>query len=146
MKRRSDCPISFGLDLLGDKWTLLIMRDLLLFDCHYYGDLVKYEGIATNIRADRLQRLESAGVITRTPEGARVRYDATEKGRALIPVITELMLWGIRYDDSTPVSDEFRNRIPDNRGRFAEDIEVAARNGEFVDYRRREMGVGKRDE
>lgn len=142
-KRRSSCPISFGLDVLGDKWTLLILRDMLLFGQQYFGEFARYEGIATNILTDRLQRLEGAGMITREPEGARVRYAPTNKGAALAPVLTELMLWGIRFDNQTPVVDAFRDRIAEERDSLSREINASINDGEFEAYRARNMGVGK---
>ncbi len=102
-KKRSDCPISCSLDLLGDKWSLLIIRDLILKLKCTYGDFVKSpEGIATNILASRLQALEESGFIEKLehPESkAKVLYRLTEKGVDLVPVILEIQLWADKYFD-----------------------------------------------
>ncbi len=102
IQHRSDCPISFSLDYLGDKWVLLILRDLIFTDKRSYGDfLTSDEKIATNILADRLKLLEANGFITSTvsPEKKnKFIYSLTEKGIDLIPVIVELMIWGSKYD------------------------------------------------
>lgn len=99
---RSDCPISFSLDYLGDKWTLLILRDLMFTEKSTYGEfLTSQEKIATNILADRLKVLEANGFITSTvsPEKRnKFIYRLTEKGIDLLPVIAELMIWGSKYD------------------------------------------------
>jgi len=99
---RSDCPIGYSLDYLGDKWVLLILRDLIFTNKSSYGDfLTSDEKIATNILADRLKLLEANGFIKSTvsPEKKnKFIYSLTEKGIDLIPVIVELMIWGSKYD------------------------------------------------
>ncbi|TWR24979.1 helix-turn-helix transcriptional regulator [Mucilaginibacter achroorhodeus] len=99
---RSDCPISFSLDYLGDKWTLLILRDLMFTEKSTYGEfLTSQEKIATNILADRLRVLETNGFITSnvSPEKKnKFIYSLTEKGIDLVPVIAEFMIWGSKYD------------------------------------------------
>jgi DNA-binding HxlR family transcriptional regulator len=99
--KRSTCPISSSLDLLGDKWSLLVMRDLLFRDkAHYREFLASEERIATNILADRLERLEAAGLIEKSgghPRSGKQTYVATEKGQDLIPLLLEMMLWGARH-------------------------------------------------
>ena len=100
--RRSTCPISSALDVLGDKWTLLVMRDLLLVGKRHYREfLASEERIATNVLADRLARLESCGIIEKTtddPRSGKQTYHPTDKGRDLIPVLLELMSWSDRHD------------------------------------------------
>jgi DNA-binding HxlR family transcriptional regulator len=99
---RSDCPISAALDLFGDKWSLLVMRDLLFRNkSHYREFLASEEGIATNILADRLARLEAAGLIERTGDDRRSgkqAYLPTEKGAELIPVLLQMMLWSAKHN------------------------------------------------
>lgn len=101
-RRRSDCPISSALDLLGDKWSLLIMRDVLLRGkSHYREFLAAEEGIATNILSDRLTSLETAGLIERTghdPRSGKQEYHATAKGKDLIPLLLEMMAWSAAHD------------------------------------------------
>jgi DNA-binding HxlR family transcriptional regulator len=104
-QRRSDCPISYALDLFGDKWSLLVMRDILFREkAHYREFLASEERIATNILADRLARLEAAGLISKTdedPRSGKQAYVVTRKGQDLIPVLLEMMLWSARYDPHT---------------------------------------------
>ena len=98
--RRSRCPISGALDLLGDKWTLLLVRDLLLGKGTYSEFQQSPEGIPTNILADRLKRLQATGIIDREPyqeKPVRYRYRLTEKGRDLLPVINALIDWSERH-------------------------------------------------
>jgi DNA-binding HxlR family transcriptional regulator len=99
--RRSECPIAGALDLLGDRWTLLVMRDLLFYDKHRFADFLSSpEGIATNILAERLDRLERGGLIERRRYHAhppREEYYVTARGHDLIPVLRELIGWGKRH-------------------------------------------------
>ena len=110
IEKRSDCPISYTLDILGDKWTLLILRDLVFTDKRYYKDFLSAgEGIATNVLSDRLKMLESFGIVaSRQDEEIRTRkiYALTEKGKALVPLLVELWIWGARYDPASSVSEE----------------------------------------
>ena len=103
--KRSACPIANVLDLVGDRWSLLIVRDMLLFDKHRYGNfLAADEGITTNILADRLKRLEVHGIIEKTPyqyNPVRHDYYLTEKGRALKPLVMEMVSWGLKYIPGT---------------------------------------------
>jgi DNA-binding HxlR family transcriptional regulator len=96
-QRRSECPISYCLDFFGDKWSLLIIRDMILDDKTTFGDFLNSdESIATNILTDRLRMLEANEFIYKYPvEGkARVGYCLTEKGISLIPIVIEMALWG----------------------------------------------------
>lgn len=97
IKKRSDCPISQTLDVLGDKWTLLIIRDMMFDKKSTYGDFLKSaEGIATNILASRLQILEENNLIVKLehPESkAKFLYKLTEKAIDLLPIIVEIHLW-----------------------------------------------------
>ena len=100
-KKRSDCPISSSLDIFGDKWSLLIIRDLMDAKECTYGDFLKSpEGIATNILATRLQNLEENKLIEKLehPDSkAKVLYKLTRKGIDLVPVMIELSLWAEKY-------------------------------------------------
>ena len=120
--RRSDSPISCSLDPLGDKWSLLIVRDIVMLGKHYFKEfLASVEGIATNILTDRLNRLEGSGIISKQPDPENRRqivYTLTEKGVALIPVLVELMSWGKIYAGTTSVDrDEVRKIQQDTRYR-----------------------------
>ena len=103
--KRSTCPIANVLDLVGDKWSLLIVRDMLIHDKHRYGDfLASSEGITTNILADRLKKLEAYGLLEKTPyqhNPVRHEYYLTEKGQALRPMIMEMVNWGLTYIPGT---------------------------------------------
>ena len=98
---RSLCPIANTLDLLGDKWTLLVVRDLLFFDKHRFGDFAgSPEGIPTNILAERLRRLEEAGIVVKVPYSAhpqRFEYHLTAKGADLHPILFAMVQWAGRH-------------------------------------------------
>lgn len=100
--RRSGCPISIALEMLGDAWSLLIVRDLMFKDRRTYNDLLGGgEGIASNILADRLRKLEDAGIVEkrRDPTDARrFVYRLTKKGIDLAPVLVELVIWSARHE------------------------------------------------
>jgi DNA-binding HxlR family transcriptional regulator len=100
--RRSGCPLNASVEMLGDRWSLLILRDMMLRGFRYYKDFLKsYEGIATNILADRLRRLEGYGIIAaeRDPsDGRKLIYSLTAKGIDLAPVLTEMVLWAAAHE------------------------------------------------
>jgi DNA-binding HxlR family transcriptional regulator len=103
-KRRSGCPVSISLEIFGDRWSLLIIRDLMVRRFRTFKEFQRSgEGIATNILADRLQKLAAAGIITAEAEQAdrrRVNYRLTEKGIDLAPVVLELLIWGARHEET----------------------------------------------
>lgn len=99
---RSGCPISIALELFGDPWSLLIVRDLMFKGIDTFGGFQQAgEGIATNILSDRLERLEQTGILTKArdrADGRRFVYRLTEKGIALAPVLVELVLWSAEFE------------------------------------------------
>jgi DNA-binding HxlR family transcriptional regulator len=114
-QRRSDCPVNFALEVFGDAWTLLIIRDLMFKDRSRYTDFLRAgEGIATNVLADRLARLEEDGIIEsdagpgRGPGG---RYRLTPKGADLLPILLEIIAWSARYDPRTAADRAFVRRF-----------------------------------
>ncbi len=102
IKQRSDCPISFSLDILGDKWTLLILRDMIFNGKTAYGEFLQSrEKIATNILADRLSILYNQGLIDKrvgTDKKSKFLYSLTKKGIELLPTIMELTIWGAKFN------------------------------------------------
>lgn len=108
-RKRSDCPIHYGLQTFGDAWTLLIVRDLVFMGKTTYTDFLRSEeGIATNILADRLSRLEDDGVVSKERSG---RYLLTAKGMDLLPVLLEIMRWSARHDPKTAAPPDFVRRL-----------------------------------
>jgi DNA-binding HxlR family transcriptional regulator len=96
---RSPCPIAGSLDLIGDRWTLLVIRDLFWGKVRYGEFQASPEGIPTNILAERLSRLEAAGIVTRKAyqdNPPRFEYALTRKGKELAPVLSSLVAWGKR--------------------------------------------------
>ncbi len=124
---RSDCPISFALDFLGDKWSLLVMRDLIFDKKKFYKEFLQSkEGIATNILSDRLKKLENAGMITsKVYEKLKTQkeYSLTQKGIDLVPVLVEIILWSYKYDKSLAVTPEFIEKATRNRVQVIETIQ-----------------------
>ena len=118
-KRRSSCPVSFILDRLGDKWSLLIVRDLMFRGMQTYGDFLNSgDGIATNVLADRLKCLEAEGIIEkhRDPDNRRrYLYSLTGKGLDLTPVLLEMIRWGARYDADTGTPALLLERLENDR-------------------------------
>lgn len=102
--RRSGCPVSVALEVFGDTWSLLIVRDLMVRGYQTFKEFHEAgEGMATNILADRLQKLETAGIIVSErgeKDGRRVNYRLTEKGIDLAPALLELLIWGARYEET----------------------------------------------
>jgi len=104
-QRRSDCPINFALEVFGDPWSLLIIRDIVYFGKSTYGEfLASEEGMATNILANRLAQLEQQGVLVKKvseKDKRKEEYVLTEKGLDLIPVLVEMANWSAEYDPHT---------------------------------------------
>ena len=102
--RRSGCPISISLELFGDRWSLLVVRDLMFKGLRTFKEFAAAgEGIATNVLADRLERLEAAGIIRRDADPSdarRVLYRLSDKGFALAPVLVEMVIWAAKYEDT----------------------------------------------
>lgn len=110
-KPRSSCPINFGLEIFGDKWTLLILRDMLMVGKKTFKEFqASDEGIASNILTDRLQRLEHCGLILQKPspsDGRQIHYQMTEAGKRLLPVLVEMSYWGATHDPKTGAPKSF---------------------------------------
>jgi len=100
--RRSGCPLNASVEMLGDRWSLLIIRDMMLLGSRTYNEFLhSYEGIATNILADRLRKLEAHRIITAKPDpsdGRKLIYVLTAKGIDLAPVLTEMVLWAAAHE------------------------------------------------
>ncbi|XOV66140.1 MAG: winged helix-turn-helix transcriptional regulator [Fluviicola sp.] len=122
---RSDCPVSYALDFFGDKWTLIVVRDLIQGKQFYKDFQSSQEGIATNILSDRLKKLEKMGLIEwKVFEKLKTKkeYSLTEKGKDLIPVLIELIVWSNKHQDGLAVSDYFIKRAKEDREGLIETI------------------------
>lgn len=123
---RSSCPISSALELIGDKWTLVVLRDLIFARKRYFQELLDSpEKIASNILAARLKQLEAAGMVTRKADpdhGRRVVYAPTAKGLDLLPVLVELIRWGMAHNPKTAAPPEVARRIKHDRDAFIAEV------------------------
>ncbi len=103
-KRRSGCPLNASVEMLGDRWSLLILRDMMLRGFSTFKEfLSSYEGIATNILSDRLKRLIAHGIISTKEDpsdGRKLIYILTPKGLDLAPVLTEMVLWAAKHEET----------------------------------------------
>jgi len=127
--KRSHCPIVFALDIFGDRWSLVVLRDLLFKGkCHYNEFLASEESISTNILSERLVRLENEGLITKTRHAANRRefiYAPTRKGMDLLPAILEICCWSAKYDPKTAAPPALMRRIQKDREGFIHEIEAS---------------------
>ncbi|MBT5659142.1 MAG: helix-turn-helix transcriptional regulator [Rhodospirillaceae bacterium] len=118
-KRHTCCPVTIALDTFGDRWSLLVIRDLMCKGRATYGEFLESgEGIATNVLANRLKDLESANIIqkSRDPENRRrYLYRLTEKGCDLIPIILEMIGWSAKHDPQTVMEKKTLKRIKNDR-------------------------------
>jgi DNA-binding HxlR family transcriptional regulator len=103
-KRRSGCPLNASVEMLGDRWSLLVVRDMMIRGFQTYKEFLESdERIATNILADRLRKLEAHGIISAQPDaadGRKVAYLLTSKGVDLAPVLVEMVLWAARHEET----------------------------------------------
>lgn len=111
-ERRSDCPIACTLDLIGDRWTLLIIRDMLFLGKQRFEEFLESpEGISTNILTSRLKTLEQLGLVEKQPysnHSRRMNYQLTERGRSLRPVLKAMIRWGLENIPETGVPQAHR--------------------------------------
>lgn len=121
-KKRSDCPVSCSLDIWGDKWSLLIVRDLMFAKQCTYGDFLKSdEKIATNILASRLQSLEENDIISKSEHPnskAKVLYQLTPKGIDLLPLMIEINLWAEKYFDLPAERKKMLKEVKKDKNKF----------------------------
>ncbi|MGA7633229.1 MAG: helix-turn-helix domain-containing protein [Terriglobales bacterium] len=122
--RRSECPLNASVEMLGDRWSLLIVRDMMLRGFRSYKEFLEcYEGIATNILADRLHKLIANGIITAAPDpsdGRKLIYSLTAKGIDLAPVLTEMVLWAAAHEDTG--NQALVCQMQNDRGKFLDAI------------------------
>jgi len=105
---RSDCPIAATLDIIGDRWTLLVLRDMLLGGKSHFSEFAQDESIATNVLTDRLNTLVDQEIIERIPDpddGRKYIYRPLPPAIELLPVIAELVAWGLKYSSVDPPAD-----------------------------------------
>ncbi|MFO7546518.1 MAG: helix-turn-helix domain-containing protein [Trueperaceae bacterium] len=149
------CPVSRALDVLGDRWTLLIVRDLL-HDVHHFNELARgLPRLSRGLLAKRLRHLEGHGIVRRSGSGTRVSYQATEAGQELRPLIHELVRWGARWVLGPPTAEELdpvllmwwmrrrvtRDRLPDARQVAQFDFEEAIDRSFWLVMERSDVSV-----
>jgi len=126
MTRRSDCPISNVLDHVGDKWSLLILRDLMFFDKNTYSELQNsVERMATNILSSRLERLEKDGLITKQTDAKDKRrkvYRVTRAGIDMLPILLEMIAWSCKHEPETNTYPEFYAALQKGREELIHDL------------------------
>lgn len=126
LKRRSDCAINYVLELFGDRWTFLIVRDLMFQGKHRYGEFLQSEeGIATNILADRLALLEGQRIVVKSIDpshASKLIYKLTDKGIDLLPMLLEYIAWSAKYDRESGVDMKFVKRIRKDKQAVIEEI------------------------
>lgn len=123
LARRSACPLNVSLEIFGDRWSLLIVRDLMFRDSIAYKDFLdSEERIATNILAERLRRLEANGVIEKranADDARKIDYRLTAKGVDLSPVLIEMIVWAARYEETAAPPAVIREMTRDREGFIA---------------------------
>lgn len=135
-KGLSGCPIDYALEIFGDRWSLLVIRDLLVRGKRHFRELMAAdEGIASNILAARLKKLQDWGLLARRRDPGNLRqvvYELTEKGMDLAPVLVEIAIWSAKYDAHTAVSQSFIRRARRNHAALAKETVAAFRQRRFV--------------
>jgi DNA-binding HxlR family transcriptional regulator len=125
-RRKSDCPINFALEIFGDRWTFLIVRDLMFKGKHYYGEFLQSEEkIATNILADRLSLLEKSGIVIKSSDQShkqKVIYRLSQKGIDLLPILVDVIMWSAKYDKSSAVDVRFVRSVKRDREGLIKEI------------------------
>ena len=132
---RSHCAVNYGVEIFGDRWSLLIIRDIVFAGKKTYGEFLKSEErIATNVLASRLAFLEEQGILSKAPstdDGRKDFYTLTEKGLDLIPIVLNIVLWSAQYDAKSYVrgQKEFVARIRQHPVQVSEEVKALVRNG-----------------
>lgn len=124
---RSVCPVSFALDYFGDKWTLLILRDMMFYQKASYSEFLNSsEKIASNILTDRLNLLYSEGFLIKTispSNKSKFIYGLSDKGIALVPVMVELLIWGATFNNFASGPEELLDKIKKNKPKFIQEVQ-----------------------
>ncbi len=125
-RRETGCPVAFSLDVFGDRWTLLIIREMMIAGKNTYSDFLEAEeAIATNILIDRLKLLEAEGIVKkeRDPENRRsFIYHLTEKGEDLAPILVEMITWAGKYDQRDIAQKQMVKLANANKAGFEEKL------------------------
>ncbi|MBW8244778.1 helix-turn-helix transcriptional regulator [Muricauda oceani] len=119
MKMKSHCPINYSLEHFGDRWSLLIIRDLMFNGKRHYNEFLESgEKISTSVLGDRLKHLEETGIISKEIDSvkkSRIRYSLTEKGISMLPIMLDMVMWGGLYDSESDVNNVFLTQVNNER-------------------------------
>lgn len=119
MKMRSHCPTNFAVEHFGDKWSLLIIRDLMFKQKRHYNSFFESdEKVSTSVLGDRLKTLEASGIITKGADESkksRIKYSLTQKGIDMLPFMVDMIVWSGTYDVETEAPQDFLNEATNNR-------------------------------
>ena len=136
LDRKSDCAINYSLEILGDAWSLLIIRDMISFGKKTYGEFLSSdERIGTSVLARKLAHLERQGIIykqTSATDKRKEEYYLTDKGIALVPILNELALWGATYDSHTGANIKIINKYQSDRQGVIARTQQVLRKGDAV--------------
>ena len=131
-KNWAGCPVRFGMSQFGDKWSFLIIRDLMFKGRKYYNEFLEAgEGISTNILATRLADLEDNGIVTKrqdTIKRSKYVYTLTEKGIALMPMMLAMIDWAEKYDGQSEVPPEFIKKLRENPVKLQQELLAQLQN------------------
>ncbi|HLF63866.1 MAG TPA: helix-turn-helix domain-containing protein [Saprospiraceae bacterium] len=133
IRKRSDCPISSALDIVGDKWSLLVIRDIAFAGKNTYNEFLKSdEMIATNVLADRLAMLEAAGILAKEEHPAsraKIFYRLSKQGVDLLPVLAEMILWSDKYLLISPKARQLAKQLRKDKDTTIKQISAALKRG-----------------
>ncbi len=119
MNLKSHCPVNYALEHFGDKWSLLVIRDLMFNGKRHYNEFFESdEKVSTSVLGDRLKSLEALGMISKGKDKvkkSRIRYSLTEKGISLLPMMVEMILWSGQFDKDTAASQNFLMKAKEER-------------------------------
>ena len=136
MEVRSHCPINYTLEHFGDKWSLLIMRDLMFKGKRHYNEFLESdEKVSTSVLGDRLKMLEELGIISKGKDDvkkSRIKYSLTRKGLDMLPVLIEMIIWAGFYDEKTEAGKVFLNQAKEKREHLIAQIREKLEKEHFV--------------
>lgn len=119
MKMRSHCPINYAVEHFGDKWSLLIIRDLMFKEKRHYNEFFESgEKVSTSVLGDRLKQLEESGIISKGVDDikkSRIKYSLTKKGIAMLPFMVDIIVWSALNDENTEAGSDFINQATKDR-------------------------------
>ncbi len=116
---KSHCPINYSLEHFGDKWSLLIIRDLMFNGKRHYNEFLESgEKISTSVLGDRLKHLEETGIISKgidIVKKSRIKYSLTKKGIDMLPIMLDMVYWSGQYDNESDINDVFLTQVNNKR-------------------------------